>query len=328
MISNNIVFRTTGHDDFIDFIKAYSILVVVFCHGFPYLQEVGYAVWGVQIPLFFLIQVFHCYKREPRTINWRVIAKRIIYPFVLIELLILCVLSIRGKGDNVVQLLQEGVKTGGFGPGSYYPWIYLQMTIIIPFFRPVCERLGRWKSLLTFIMLSETIEIFCSLINLPDSVYRLLCLRYVMLIWFGWIWAKEGIRLNFITILASIISFCLILYLSYSKRSFEPWLYSTNWITHRWICYFWSSFLFVCFLFGLYRLLAHNSQIMNAVNTIASASYEIFLMQMAYYSIITLSSFNFIGNRIIQYLIWFALAFVVSIKGGVMVSRLQQKYIR
>lgn len=42
----SISFNKTGYDPFIDFLKTYSILVVVFCHGFPYLQEVGYPIWG------------------------------------------------------------------------------------------------------------------------------------------------------------------------------------------------------------------------------------------------------------------------------------------
>ena len=93
-----ITFNKSGYDPFIDFIKAYSILVVVFCHGFPYLKEIGYAIWGVQIPLFFLVQVFHCYKREPKTIKWSMIGKRIALPFVLIEAVVFCVMLTNGGG--------------------------------------------------------------------------------------------------------------------------------------------------------------------------------------------------------------------------------------
>lgn len=93
-----ILFNTTGYDSFIDFIKAYCILVVVFCHGFPYLPEIGYAIWGVQIPLFLLIQVFHSYKRAPQTINWKMIWRRIAVPFVVIEAIIFSILLASGGG--------------------------------------------------------------------------------------------------------------------------------------------------------------------------------------------------------------------------------------
>lgn len=93
-----ITFNKTGYDPFVDFLKAYCILVVIFCHGFPYLDKIGYAVWGVQIPLFFLIQVFHCYKREPKAINWKTIWRRIVLPFIAIEVLIFGVLYLTGGG--------------------------------------------------------------------------------------------------------------------------------------------------------------------------------------------------------------------------------------
>lgn len=48
------------HDEFIDFIKAYAILCVLFGHTFGMaLDYVAYGVWaGMQVPLFILIQTF------------------------------------------------------------------------------------------------------------------------------------------------------------------------------------------------------------------------------------------------------------------------------
>ena len=96
-----IALNTTGYEPFIDFLKAYSIIVVVFCHGFPWLNEVGYAVWGVQIPLFFLVQVFHCYKRAPKPINWDVMIKRIFMPFLVIQTIVFVVLASNGGGKSL-----------------------------------------------------------------------------------------------------------------------------------------------------------------------------------------------------------------------------------
>jgi len=46
LLDNHISFNISGRDSFIDFLKAYCILVVVFCHGFPYLDVIGYPIWG------------------------------------------------------------------------------------------------------------------------------------------------------------------------------------------------------------------------------------------------------------------------------------------
>lgn len=275
-----ISFNKKGYDPFIDFLKAYSILVVVFCHGFPYLKEIGYPFWGGQIPLFLLIQVFHCYKREPKPLNWNVLAKRIIIPFILIELVIFTILLLVEDYDSIKAIIMVGVIGGGYGPGSYYPWIFIQMSIVIPILRPILDKLGKEKSFIVFIVLSEGIEIICSVIEMPDSIYRLLCLRYIMLIWFGWMWAKEGIKLNITTLLLSMMSLCAIVYLAYFNFTFEPWLYSTAWTTHRWPCYFWMSIMLVVILYQFYVFLIKNDCIIKATKILAAASYEIFLMQI------------------------------------------------
>lgn len=166
-----------------------------------------------------------------------------------------------GEYESLSKLIKVGVSGGGFGPGSYYPWIFLQMAIIIPMMRPICEKLGKGKSLLVFLLISEAIEIICSLTLIPDEVYRLLCFRYVMLIWFGWLWAKDGIVFNATTILISVLSLGTIVYLAYVNSHFEPWLFDTGWTTHRWPCYFWVGILLVGVLYGLYKGLINNKTV-------------------------------------------------------------------
>lgn len=314
----SIQFEKKGHDDFIDFIKAYSILVVIFCHGFPLLNQVGYPIWGAEIPLFFLVQVFHCYKREPKPINWKMIGKRIVLPFIVIEAIIFGLLVIGGGGKNSIRLLTTGLNGGGFGPGSYYPWIYLQMAVLIPLMRPICEKLGKWQSLLVFIIISEAIEIVCSITNLPDSVYRLLCLRYIMLIWFGWMWVQEGIKLNITTILFSFFSLFVNVYMVYYGSNLEPLFYNTNWITHRWISYFWVSWLLVVFLYLLFMFFKRTRIVMKFVKLLSAASYEIFLVQMIYYTLVSARHFGIIT--------WFCLAFVISVLGGFILHNVGKKY--
>lgn len=323
-----IAFNKTGYDPFIDFIKAYSILVVVFCHGFPYLKETGYAIWGVQIPLFFLIQVFHCYKREPKQINWHEIAKRIAIPFFMIEFFILTIYLINGHESNYKALITSGlIGGGGYGPGSYYPWVYLQMAILIPIVRPVCDRLEKLRSLMVFILFQVAIEIFCSLINLPDFLFRLLCLRYLFLMWLGWIWVKDGIKINALTVVASFISLAAIIYFAYYERDLEPWFYSTGWATHRWICYFWVSWLFVGILHKAYLMFSKFKVVNKIVKRLASASYEIFLVQIAYYALVSINKFTFIGDGFFQFTIWFVLAFIVSVGGGIALQNVEKKYL-
>lgn len=197
------------------------------------------------------------------------------------------------------------------------------MTILITLLRPICERLDKRKTLLFFVLLCAAIEVICSLIDFPDTVYRLLCLRYVMLIWFGWLWVQEGIKLNLKTLIISLISLCCIIYLAYFAVDLEPWIYNTKWATHHWLCYFWDSWLFVGVLYGIHTILLKNEVVNKIVKILASASYEIFLVQMAYYTLIPMQRLDFIGNEVAMFTVWFALAFIVSIKGGVCMYKIE-----
>lgn len=325
-MQSTITFNKTGYDPFIDFLKAYCILVVIFCHGFPFLNEIGYPIWGAEIPLFFLIQVFHSYKREPKPINWGMIGKRIVIPFVVIEAIVFGVMLISRGGQNVISLLKGGMAGGGLGPGSYYPWVYLQMAILIPHFRPICDYLGKWKSLCFFIFLSETIEIMCSVTNLPDSIYRIMGLRYITLIWFGWIYVKEGVVNNLVNTLFSLVGLCSIILFVYIGWGKEPWIYDTGWTTHRMPCYFWMAFALVELLHIMSKLLMKSELVKKIVSQVSSSSYEIYLIQMAFYAIIKPHNIFFISEPIFKYGLWFILAFVFSITIGISINKIERIY--
>ena len=71
---------------------------------------------------------------------------------------------------------------GGDGPGSYYIWVYIQLAFLCPLLTSVVKRkLARW----IFVGVCILFEIFCSLVNMNESLYRLLCIRYIFLIYLG-----------------------------------------------------------------------------------------------------------------------------------------------
>ena len=85
-----INFNKTGYDPFLDFIKAYAILAVLLGHTFPFLDETGYFLWyGMQVPLFILVQVFHVLKKENYKLNLIQLFKRVFVPFIAVQVVIL-----------------------------------------------------------------------------------------------------------------------------------------------------------------------------------------------------------------------------------------------
>ncbi|MBR0323688.1 MAG: acyltransferase [Bacteroidales bacterium] len=320
----SIKFKTTGYDEFIDFIKFYAIICVIFGHTFPLLDKIGYGIWaGMQVPLFVLVQSFHYLKKENVKINIRKILGRIVVPFLIAEVLTFTI-AMFVKGESATTLFHDFIHQGGYGPGSYYPYIYLQIALLLPAFAILLKRFNKTTLLIIFLLISEGVEILFSLTNLPDIIYRLLAVRYIFLIYLAWLWVKDGITINKTTILLSILSLFAIIYFEYFNVNSEPWFYNTGWKSHRWPCYFFVSTSLIAILHHIWggEYLRNNKFIIKTIKTIASSSYEIFLVQMSLIYLFTTKSIFFVSNIFIRYIMWLVIVWTVSIGGGILINRI------
>lgn len=334
--SNNTMtiytFNKTGYDPFIDFIKAYAIICVLIGHTFPSLELMGYGLWaGMQVPLFVLIQSFHSLKKENNTFQLKKIIWRIFVPFVLVEMAIFSFLLIVHPSIYTVQgLTSEYIAGGGMGPGSYFPWVYFQIAIILPLFGIMIRKYSKIQLAFIFLLICEGMEILCSVIDLPDKIYRLLCLRYIFLFFLAWIWVKDGIEINTKTILLSLVSFLSAIYFSYYSINDEPWFYNTSWALHRWPCYYYVAIALVGGLYYVFKWLSKVEMFNKTIKLLAKCSYEIFLTQMAVCTICP--SFDFIPNNMIRISFRIILIFAISIIGGyyfnMIYSRFMERYVR
>lgn len=120
-----VTFNTKGYDGFIDFIKAYAILCVLFGHTFsPILDKVAYGVWaGMQVPLFILVQSFHSYKKDKATVNLAKILTRVVLPFVVFEAVTFCIAHFIGRVDR--NTLIYSILTGG----GVWSWLLLSLGV-------------------------------------------------------------------------------------------------------------------------------------------------------------------------------------------------------
>ena len=231
-----ITFNKEGYDPFIDFIKAYAIVCVLIGHTLVLHDYWGYGLWaGMQVPLFVLVQAFHGFKKETPSINLKKIFLRVVLPYIIIQAIpfiyLLC------KDPFLIYSFLGG---GGTGPGSYYPWVYIQIALLLPFVKKWIDKNKEHqpKVLITFLIICELFEILFSVINLPDGLYRLLAVRYIFLLYLAWLWVKDGIVINRLTVLLSILSFLAIVYFEYFSVDDEILFYKTAWKYHRWPCYF------------------------------------------------------------------------------------------
>ena len=276
--TKTVSFIKSGYDPFIDFIKAYAIICVLIGHILPLHDFWGYGLWaGMQVPLFVLVQAFHYLKKDTPHIYLKKIFLRVVLPYILIQsIALLYLLSI----DSTI--LYYYVISGGAGPGSYYPWIYIQIAFLLPIIKKWLDKNQKHKEkvLISFLVICELFEILFSIINLPDRLYRLLAIRYIFLLYFAWIWVKDGILINKRTTLLSVISFIAIIYFEYISVNDEVLFYNTAWKFHRWPCYYYVAVWGVYLLRVLYELLCDKTYIMKSIRLLARCSYEIFLTQM------------------------------------------------
>lgn len=321
MNAQALTFNKADYDPFIDFLKAYSIICVVVAHILPadLYKYILFQVWGdMQVPQFVLIQVFHAYKKgvQPK-LNWSSILKRICLPFVAVQAAIIACKGLVGGDISWTSLLISG----GFGPGSYYIWIYLQIAVLLVLMWPWLRKLSLLQSVIVFLIISIGFEVLFSIVDCPDWLYRLLCVRYLFLIPLGLIWVEKGVSENWSNTLLSVISIVAVLFFVFTDYDLEPFFFNTGWETHRWICYFYIPFLLTYGLYMVWDRVKNIKYVQDMSKWTAARSYEIFLAQMGVFACFSSSFLAFIPNAMARFTVWAIVVFTLSIVlGGLLYS--------
>ena len=278
----SFILEREQYEPFIDFIKGISILWVLWEHTMGWKEQTAFFYWGkLAVPLFLLIQTFHVYKKGVDKVKlpvWTKVSKRVVFPFISVLLLSLIIQFL--LGDLESDWYTEIYKFGLFGPGGYYPLVYLQFAIAIPLIGFIIRKYGANIGLVVTLILSISLEIICALIGVDEWLWRLLCFRYLLLIWGGYLWSNN-LCINPLSLMLVLISIIFIYLFEYKVLNLSPLFYNGetgSWRSCHWICYFYPIYLLPVLLYGLYRCL--NGFISRFIEIMGKASYEIFLVQM------------------------------------------------
>ncbi|MBR1681482.1 acyltransferase [bacterium] len=322
--SKLITFDKNGYDKSIDFIKGLCILAVVVTHCIPYVihKYFLFCLWiDWQVALFLMIQTFHTYKKgiDIRFPKFQKLWKRIIKPFLFTEIIIFIGVILGGyimKQDALSAIVKKFILSGGWGPGSYYHWIYLQMALLLPLIAPMFKKIKAKYFIWIFIAISEALEILCSVINMPEWLYRLLFFRYFFLIYFGYLIVMEELRINKKTIFLSVISVIAILLFQYANLNLEPFFFTTGWKIFHWISYFYVAYILLYLLKLLYVKMNRYTKVMEYIESMGKYSYEIFLFQMLYFALVSPivnKLLTMVINKYIAVILFVAISIIVSI---------------
>ncbi len=278
----------------IDWLKAFAIILIVITHSLTWKERLsmGGPFWiDMAVPVFMILSGFtYSLSAEHRNIysfnKWFSLnlilpkLKRILVAYgvaMIVETILFAVLQPELIGGLIKRYL-----FGGWGPGSYYVPILLQLLLVFPVLFFIFN-----KSPIAAIIISFgghlCFDVLANLIPISESVYRLLIFRYLAFVFLGIILyyykdrlieALYGYVLFFGALSAGYIY--IYAYIGYTLTIFAKWT-STSLPTA-----FWAFFLVV----SSFKYLRVAILVDNIVKIIGRASYHIFLVQMIYFMLI------------------------------------------
>lgn len=293
--STNIFFNKDAYDPSLDYLKGVCIIFVILNHCMPenMMRNTGFFFWGSSaVPIFLMIQVFHTYKNTQKAaeINFGKIWHRILKPFLIIEAvtisiyIIITAFSNHGHFDTYHYIMSI-IKWGGNGPGSYYPWIYVQFAIILPLIKFIFKKNNIFLCV-CLIIISQLTETFFAYIEVSERVYRLLFTRYLYIIYLGYILADKGFKINLPN---TILAFCCLLFtiwLVYYDTNLNLYFVQIPNSVCHWFCYIYISYLLFPIIEYSYIIIGNFCHIKAFIIKAGRYSYEIFLLQMVYFGLI------------------------------------------
>ena len=317
-----IEFSKIGHDLSLDFVKGVCILLVVInhCIDSSFNHKVLFWLWGSPaVPLFLLIQVYHSYKKglDGIRISGSKIWKRVLFPFLLVQALLFAYVVVIQPTRTLHSIVMDAYYWGGWGPGSYYPWVYIQFAILLPLLHPLFQRLDNKILLVLFLVLSVGSELLCYYTNMSDWVYRLFFLRYIFLIYLGYRMVVKGILLNVVTVFLSVISVIALYCFVVLRVDWTPLFFdSKHWPTCHWICYFYIAYPLLFLLCKFFYRLPPDSKFENLFCKMGQHSYAIFIFQLFYFFVIAplLENALFgIGNSTVEFFLYLLISIVICV---------------
>lgn len=181
---------------------------------------------------------------------------------------------ILGKGRQFTHAgLVVDFMEGGIGPGSYYYPVLLQIVLVIPIIIWIINQF-KGKGLVGLFVFNVIFEYVKYVMNMSPALYRLCMLRYVFILSFGCYLFRTGHihkRIFYITGLIGAIVIVNYQFLGHTHSFINMW---TG-----------TSVIAVLFITPLMERILDNSKVKNYfLENLGKASYEIFLVQMIFYT--------------------------------------------
>ena len=273
------------HIEWIDGAKGVAILSVILLHSLPCLREIGWMFHiGQAVPIFIFITAYLVSRHFESIQNYfkwdRVfrMLKKIFVPFLIVLFIQLVCLAL----SDQLPSLKTIIKSGGIGPGSYYVWLYMQTWAIIPFIVLMVRRVPMSVSMSIMLLIAigaEYIFVFLQKIEHIDALYRLLPIRYLIVIYLGCLWPLVESRQKYILFALACVSGLLMfvdLYVVDNVLHANALWGGVNIVSSYWGGYHWYTAFYVILPIMFLEKLKYT----DALKQAGKYSWYIFLLQM------------------------------------------------
>ena len=308
-----------------DFLKGVAVSFVILLHTLDNesLNSIGHIYHiGHAVPIFvlvtFILSFMTLAKRSGTEIQywystkrWITMFRKVLFPYVVLQGCFLLLLIITKDTKHMHSMLIGG----GIGPGSYYPWIYLQFWLVMPLLYLILKRTTLFVGCVIFFLLNEIMQISCCYFNVSDHLYRLLACRYLFLAFLGYLFWKIDIRKYVYAIFAAI---GVMYYLSLDKVDYVPFLFN-SWMTQQLPAFFYTILLMKVLLLIFDRMK------MTIVGyyfvLLGENSWYIFLLQMLFVTITSIKMLSFIPSKLFQSILYVIIVYVLSVTPMIVYSK-------
>lgn len=276
----------------IDYLKAVCVVMVIITH-YDWTDKIhGVFLFGINmaVPVFMLISGYNFTASGLRKANgeiWKMYQPEMILPkvvrftspFLLIYTFEVILKVVQGREYSVLDIFGDFLE-GGYGPGSYYYPLMLQLLIVFPIIFLLVKKTGKWGVALAACF-NFSYEVMKRMSEMELDTYRLLIFRYTFLLALG-CYLFFNVH-NRIRPWVLGIMFCIgvgylygIYYADYEPQLFTYWT-RTSMMTAFYI----FPLIYLIFRHGLAVQIP--GRVGKAAEKIGQASYHIFLIQMVYY---------------------------------------------
>lgn len=280
------------HIYLIDYLKAFSIIMVIITH---YAWQDKINAWflfviNMAVPVFMLISGYNfsasgMRKAEgklQKMYDHRVLLPKVVrftLPFAFVFVFEIVLKVMQGKEYSILDILVRFCK-GGYGPGSYYYPIMIQLLFIFPLIYLLVAKLN-WFGVVVAAQVNFVYEIVIHEIGIDVSGYRLLVFRYIFYIALGcylFFFTKKKIPMWILLLMIGLGSGYLV---AVYYEGYEPHIF-TYWTR---TCMITALYVFPIVYLMFHRFLNFRipGKSGKCLSEIGKASYHIFLVQMVYY---------------------------------------------